>query len=80
MTEYGFDPDGMRLLYAQGIEAFQARCGLAADVEIFHLGVLAGYDSFHDSAIFLTTLAFDIPSIAKFIAAKPWDLSSSCDQ
>jgi hypothetical protein len=46
--------------------------GLAVDLESFQLGVLAGYDSFHDSAVVLTSLSFDLPSIYRFFITEKW--------
>jgi hypothetical protein len=42
--------------------------GLSVDTESVQIGVLGGYDSFHDSVVVLTTIGLDIPTIYRFFA------------
>jgi hypothetical protein len=42
--------------------------GFGIDTESFQIGVLGGYDSFHDAVVVLTTIGFDIPTIYRFFA------------
>lgn len=59
-------------------DSWRASGGLALDLESVQLGVLAGYDSFHGGALLVTTLAIDIPTIWRFLAAAPFASAPSC--
>jgi hypothetical protein len=63
---------GLRLVtdvsYLTQQTSYRLTGGFTVDTESFQIGVLGGYDSFHDSLVVLTTIGFDIPTIYRFFA------------
>jgi hypothetical protein len=49
-------------------KSYRLTGGFTLDTESFQIGVLGGYDSFHDSLVVLTTIGLDIPTIYRFFA------------
>jgi hypothetical protein len=52
--------------------------GFEIDVDSARIGVMAGRDSLHRDAMILTTVAFDIPTIWRFFAARPFESAPTC--
>lgn len=72
---------GLRLvtdLSYLSVGAWRWTGGFSVDLDSFHIGFVGGYDSFHDSALFLTTIGADIPTIVAFFAGGPFAAAPPC--